>query len=425
MKPEAEQAGGAPDHAPPSDVETIALVGVAHGTSHFFHLLLPPLFPMLAADYGFSYAELGLLVTVFFVISGVGQAMAGFVVDRIGGWPVLLGAMVCFAGAALAAAGAQGYTGFMLAAALAGLGNAPFHPADFSILNQRVSPARLGHAFSVHGISGNLGWAAAPLVVAGVAAASGSWRMAMVACAVWALAVALLLWWRSAALRPRSLARIASGPPSAGTPAPSESSLSFLRLPSVWVCFLFFFWSTCSLAAVQSFLGPAMGRLYEQPLGWLAMMVTGYMLASAGGMVVGGFVVKSSPQLERNIAWALSAAALMLLLAGSGWLPAVASGVLVALAGAGVGLAGPSRDMLIRQAAPPGATGRVYGAVYSGLDVGFAVAAPVFGWLLDRGLSSSVFAGAALALLLGVASAAWVGQRLPGRAVALSSEGAG
>lgn len=427
-----------------SEIETISLVGLAHGTSHFFHLLLPPLFPMLAADYGFTYAELGLLVTVFFVISGVGQALAGFIVDRVGAWPVLLGAMGCFASAALAAAGAQGYAGFMLAAALAGVGNAPFHPADFSILNQRVSQARLGHAFSVHGISGNLGWAAAPLVVAGVATLSGSWRLAMVACAAWAVAVAILLWWRSPALRPAARPveldetagdSAGSRAPARNTPGaalstystkgsdgatPTESSLAFLRLPSVWVCFLFFFWSTCSLAAVQSFLGPAMDLLYGQPLSWLAMMVTGYMVAGALGMVMGGFVVKSSPKLERNIAWALSGAAFFLLLAGTGWLPAVISGALVALAGVGTGLASPSRDMLIRQAAPPGATGRVYGTVYSGLDVGFAVAAPVFGWLLDRGWSSAVFAGSSAALLLGVASAAWVGRRLPGRAATVS-----
>jgi FSR family fosmidomycin resistance protein-like MFS transporter len=360
---------------------------------------------------------------VFFVISGVGQALAGFVVDRVGAWPVLMGAMGSFALAAMAAAGAQDYAGFMLAAALAGVGNAPFHPADFSILNQRVSPARLGHAFSVHGISGNLGWAAAPLVIAGVAAATGSWRWSMLVCGLWACAVAALLWWRSAALKPQASAP-ATLPAPASSPAPqvgaraaapvpaSASSLAFLRLPSVWVCFSFFFWSTCSLAAVQSFLGPAMGRLYTEPLGWLALMITGYMVASAVGMVMGGFVVKSSPRLERNIALAMGLSALLLLVAGTGWLPALVSGLLVALAGLGTGLAGPSRDMLIRKAAPPGATGRVYGTVYSGLDVGFAVAAPAFGWLLDHGGSSSVFVGSALALCLGVASAAWVGKRL-------------
>ncbi len=162
------------------DALTIGLIGVAHGTSHFFHMLLPPLFPWLARDFDLSYSELGLLVTVFFVISGIGQALAGFLVDRIGARPVLFAALGCFLVAALAAAAAQGYAGLALAAALAGLGNAPFHPVDFTILNKRVSQPRLGHAFSVHGITGNLGWASAPVVLAGITAATGSWRIAYV-----------------------------------------------------------------------------------------------------------------------------------------------------------------------------------------------------------------------------------------------------
>jgi len=416
--PSAASASSAPHlgSSRSQDVETIGLIGLAHGTSHFFHLLLPPLFPLLAADHGFSYAELGLLVTVFFVISGVGQALAGFLVDRVGAWPVLMGAMGSFVLAALAAAGAQDYVGFMLAAALAGAGNAPFHPADFSILNQRVSPSRLGHAFSVHGISGNLGWAAAPLVVTAVTAATGSWRWAMLLCGLWALMMAVVLWWRASALKPITPHLEPMQPPPDLTRAEPAFSLAFLRLPSVWVCFSFFFFSTCSLAAVQSFLGPAMDRLYGEPLGWLALMITGYMLASTVGMVLGGFVVKSSVQLERNITLALSASAGVLLLAGSGSLPALLSGGLVALAGLGTGLAGPSRDMLIRRAAPAGATGRVYGTVYSGLDVGFAAAAPVFGWLLDHGGSSSLFVGSAVALLLAVSCAVWAGQGVRQRA---------
>ncbi len=409
------------------DGETIALVGLAHGTSHFFHLLLPPLFPMLAAQYGFSYTELGLLVTVFFVISGVGQALAGFLVDRVGAFPVLLAAMACFAMAALAAATAQGYEGFMVAAAIAGLGNAPFHPADFSILNQRVRVSRLGHAFSVHGISGNLGWAAAPLVITAVSNLSGSWRWSMVCCAAWAVVMAILLWWRAAALT-----TIAAVPPattsagaahrpsdvSASPSAPVQPALAFLRLPEVWVCFMFFFWSTCALAAVQSFVGPALSQRYGEPLEWLALMVTGYMVASAIGMISGGFLVKSSPRLEQNIALALAAAAILLVLAGSAWLPSQVSGVLVALAGFGTGLAGPSRDMLIRQAAPAGATGRVYGAVYSGLDVGFAFAAPAFGAMLDHGMPLAVFVGSGLGLLFAVAAAAWVSGRTARRSPA-------
>ena len=161
-----------------SDATVIALIGLAHGTSHFFHMLLPPLFPTFIREFGLNYSQLGLLVTVFFVISGIGQALAGFLVDRIGARPVLFAALGCFVVAALAAAGAQGYGGLMLAAGLAGLGNAPFHPADFTILNKRVSPPRLGHAFSVHGITGNLGWAAAPIFMIGISQATGSWRTA-------------------------------------------------------------------------------------------------------------------------------------------------------------------------------------------------------------------------------------------------------
>lgn len=427
-------ATGDPQVGRTSDAETIGLVGLAHGTSHFFHLLLPPLFPMLASQYGFSYAELGLLVTVFFVISGVGQALAGFVVDRVGAHPVLLAAMGAFALAAGAAAAADSYAGFMLAAALAGVGNSPFHPADFTILNQRVSAPRLGHAFSIHGISGNLGWAAAPIVLAGVSAATGSWRWAMVACALWAAVVALLLLWRGEALRAPAVAEAggssrgvtpgassgSAGAPARGasaTPAPA-STFAFLRLPSVWVCFLFFFWSTCALTAVQSFAAPALQSLHGEPMPWLAMMVTAYMVCSAVGMLVGGWWVRQAPRLERNIAWALGASAGLLALASISGLPALLCGVFVGLAGLGTGLAGPSRDMLIRQAAPPGATGRVYGTVYSGLDVGFAAAAPVFGLLLDRGLPAGVFLGAALALALGIASAGWVGRRLHAPSVA-------
>jgi MFS transporter, FSR family, fosmidomycin resistance protein len=393
-----------------ADYQVIGLIGLAHGTSHFFHMLLPPLFPAFIRDFGLSYSQLGLLVTVFFVISGLGQALAGFVVDRIGARPVLLGALGFFVLAALAAASANGLPGLMLAAALAGVGNCPFHPADFTILNKRVSAPRLGHAFSVHGITGNLGWAIAPVFLIGLSSATGSWRWALVGAALWALLVLLLLVWQRAAIDDRQGAWAHEQGAAAGAPTDraAEHPMAFLRLPSVWLCFSFFFWSTAALAAIQSFAGPALSKLYGLPPGATAFVVTGYMLCGAAGMVLGGFVVARVERLERTIALAMCAAALLLLLAASGWLPGVAAAAVVALAGFGTGLAGPSRDMLIRRAAPPGATGRVYGTVYSGLDVGFALAAPVFGWLLDHGQPAAVFHGSALALLLGVASAAVV-----------------
>lgn len=392
------------------DIRTISLIGLAHGSSHFFHMLLPPLFPWLIAEFGFSYAELGWLVTVFFVISGVGQALSGFLVDRVGARPVLFFALGSFVLAGVTAATAQGYAGLVLAAALAGLGNAPFHPVDFTILNKRVSAARLGHGFSVHGISGNLGWAVAPLFMAGLATATGSWRLACLCGAVLALLVLAVMVWQRDALDDRQGAWAHSSGSSHVGAALAEHPMAFLRLPSVWLCFSFFFWSTCALSAIQSFASPALQQMYGLPLNLTALVVTGYMLCGAAGMVAGGFLVGRVVRLEKTISVCLVASAVLLALAGTGWLPGMAALVLAALAGLGTGIAGPSRDMLIKRAAPPGATGRVYGTVYSGLDLGFSVAAPVFGALLDRGLTGGIFYGSALALLLSVASATLVGM---------------
>jgi MFS family permease len=391
------------------DAKTISLIGLAHGTSHFFHMLLAPLFPLFIRDFGFSYSELGLLVSVFFIVSGVGQALAGFLVDRVGARPVLFVALSCFVLAALSVATAQSYTGLMLAAMLAGLGNSPFHPVDFTILNKRVSQPRLGHAFSVHGITGNLGWAAAPVFLAGLTAATGLWRIAAAGMGVWALFVMAVLWLHREAIDDRAGSWAHEGAAAKSAAPANEHPLAFLRLPSVWLCFSFFFWSTVSLSAIQSFASPALQKMYDLPLSITAFVVTGYMLCGAAGMVVGGFLVSRTQRLERIIGFCLMGAAVLLAVVASGALPGLLACAVASLAGFGAGLAGPSRDMLIKQAAPPGATGRVYGTVYSGLDLGFAIAAPVFGALLDHGSPSGVFYGSALALVLGVASASLVG----------------
>jgi len=393
------------------DARTIALIGVAHGTSHFFHMLLPPLFPLFIRDFGVSYSELGLLVSTFFVISGIGQATAGFVVDRFGARPVLFLALGCFALAGAAASMAQGYGGLLLAAALAGLGNSPFHPVDFTILNKRVSAPRLGHAFSVHGISGNLGWAVAPVFLAGITAASGSWRVATACAGAWALVVLALQWWNRDAIDDRAGRWSHEDQPAAAGTTP-EHPMAFLRLPSVWLCFSFFFWSTCALSAIQSFAGPALQKMHGLPLSVTSFVVTGFMLCGAVGMVVGGFLTSRTEHLERLIGASLLGAAALLALVGTGQLPGLMAAALAALAGFGTGLAGPSRDMLIKRAAPPGATGRVYGTVYSGLDLGFALAAPAFGALLDHGSPGSVFYGASATLVMGVLSAGLVGAQV-------------
>ncbi|MEY2252564.1 MFS transporter [Comamonas sediminis] len=397
------------------DSRTIGLVGLAHGSSHFFHLLLPPLFPWLIADFGFSYSELSVLVSAFFIVSGVGQALAGFVVDRFGARPIMFAALSSFAVAGVIAGTANSYAQLMLAAIFAGLGNAPFHPVDFTILNKRLSPQRLGHGFSVHGLSGNLGWAAAPVFMAGITSATGSWRMAcLCGAALAAIILAIMVINRDALDDRVSLAGAA--PKAAGAAAaPQEHPMAFLKLPSVWLCFSFFFWTTCAMSAIQSFSSPALQQIYGLPASITAYVVTGYMLFGAAGMVLGGFLVGRVERLEKVISACLLFSGILLALVGTGWLPGYVALGVAALAGIGTGLAGPSRDMLVKRAAPPGATGRVYGTVYSGLDLGFCLAAPVFGYMLDHQMNAGVFFGAAVGMVLSVVSAGFVGAGVAAR----------
>ena len=393
------------------DVRTTGLVTLAHGTSHFFQLLLPPLFPLLVAEFGFSYSELGLLLSVFFVTSGIGQALAGFVVDKVGARPVLFGSLCLFAAAAVAAASSTGYGGFVLVVVLSGLGNAPFHPVDFTILNRRISSERLGHAYAAHGISGNLGWAASP-ILAVIAAASGSWRIACLSAAVWAVVVIALLFWKRDALDEQVLTTENTRKSAA---AVQEHPLAFLKLPAVWLCFAFFFWTTCALTAIQSFAAPALERLYQMPLTLAASVVTGFMLCSAAGMVLGGFIVGRVRRMELTIGVCLMASALLMVVVGLALTSGVVGLVIAAVSGFGIGIAGPSRDMLIKTATPPGATGRVYGMVYSGLDLGSSVAAPVWGAMMDGHWYSGIFYGSAVALVISVAAAAFVGANVAAR----------
>lgn len=393
-----------PTRAP--EIRTIGLVGLVHGTSHFFHLLLPPLFPWLIRDFGMSYAQVGGLMTVFFVVSALGQAASGFLVDRAGPRPVLVASLALFVLAALVLAGAQSPVALALAAALAGLGNASFHPVDFTILNRRIGNRRIGHAFSTHGISGNLGWALAPVYLAGIAGATGSWRIAALTAAALAAVVLLVVWWRRDDLTVAAVHR------ERHTSEQAEPMFAFLKMPALWLCFSFFFFTTLALGAVQGFVVPALQKLYELPLTTANLVLTGYMLVGATGMVLGGFLTARVHRLERVVALCLLSTAGLMVLVGTGVLPGVSASLLMVLAGFGVGIAGPSRDLLIKRSTPPGATGRVYGTVYSGLDIGLAVSPLIFGTLLDAGRISEVFVTAAGCLGLAILSATLVGRRL-------------
>lgn len=398
---------GALPPSPPSvplkqDAAVIGLVGLAHATSHFSHLLLAPLFPLFIRDFGLTFSDVGFLMTVFFVISGTGQALSGFLVDRVGARPVLFGAIFCFLLASLVASQANGYGGLMGVAVLAGLGNAPFHPADFTILNQRVSAARLGHAFSAHGLTGSLGWALAPVFLVGISSLH-SREVAYLSAAALYVVVLGLLYWKRDLLRTEVVVRHAD--------APKGGDLAFMKLPVVWWCFAFFLLSTMTLAVVQNYSASILKAVHGVSLEAATLTVTAYMLCSALGMLVGGFVAARSAQSDRVVAWAMGSGAVLMLVCATAWLGGWGTMALLALTGFAVGIGGPSRDLMIRKATPKGATGRVYGTVYSGLDVGFAIAPVVFGVVMDRGWYATTLVGAAITLTLSVVAAVGVGRR--------------
>ncbi len=400
------------------DARIIGLEGLAHGVSHFFHLILAPLFPWLKVAFNLSYAELGLLMTVFFIVSGTGQALSGFVVDRIGARAVLFFGMTCLCLSALLLSVAPGYAVLLAGSMLAGLGNSVFHPSCFTILNKRVSPARLPHAFSIHGISGNLGWAAAPIFLTTVAGLS-NWRTALLAAsAIPAVVLILMLIYRDLLRTDEAPAAVESGKQDDKA---SGNALGFMRLQAVWMCFAFFFVTAIALGGIQSFSSVSLIALYAMPLAWATTGYTAYMLASAAGMALGGYLSTKTTHHDYIIAWAFSGAGLIAIVIATGAMPAWAAVALMGAIGFGAGIAGPSRDLLIRAAAPKNATGRVYGVVYSGFDTGLAVAPLVFGALMDANHPSWVFVCIGLAQAIAILSAVRVGSNTARKAAGIQT----
>jgi len=402
------------------DAEVIGLVGLAHGTSHFFHLMLPPLFPWLMRDFSLSFTEAGLLMTVFFVISGVGQAIAGFVVDRVGARPVLYFGIATLSISGLLLGVSQSYSMLLLTAAVAGLGNSIFHPADFTLLNHRVAQPRLGHAFSVHGLSGNLGWAAAPVFMAGIATLT-DWHVAGFAASAVGFTVLAILWLRRSILAEAAHELVARRE-AAGT---GQRHFDFLQSGAVWLCFAFFFLTTAAFGILQNYAPAILGKVYGVSLAVATAGLTAYLLGSAAGMLTGGFLAARSQHNEWLIAAALALAATVAVTLASGTPPAVLLLPLMATMGFGVGVSGPNRDLLVRRAATSrfgrAAFGRVYGFVYSGLDTGLALSPLLFGPLLDAGHFREALVAVAV-LQVAALTTAW---RVGGAARTVAPGGAG
>lgn len=384
------------------DAWVIGLVGSAHCLSHFFQLTLAPLFPLLKAEFDVGYATLGALVSVFYMASGACQFAAGFAVDRFGARPVLLGGIGLLAASLLVAAFVPGVYWLFPLVALMGVGNGVFHPADFAVLNANVDPRRLGHAYSVHGIGGSLGYAAAPIVSFGIGSAFG-WRVALLCIGSAGLLALAALALQKQAFKSRVHA--------AGTPAVRTRSVALFLQSPILLCFAYFCVLTLGSIGIQTFAGTALNAAYGIPLGVATSALAAYLLGSTTGILAGGFLAARTAHHDRVAAGGLAAGAALMLLVAAAPAAAFLAVPLFALTGFVLGATGPSRDMIVRNATPPGASGRVYGFVYSGLDLGATIAPVAIGSLLDHGLPRTVFVAIAGAMALAIGTVLQVRRR--------------
>ena len=342
-----------------SDLRVMGLVGAAHGASHFFHLVLPPLFPILKEEFDVSFSALALLTTCFYGVSGIAQTLAGFLVDRFGARNILLGGLTLLATSVIGYGLATEFWMLLLFSLLAGLGNSVFHPADLSILTQKVTTLRLGKAYGVHAFSGNVGWAAAPVFCL----------------------------------------------------ASLNENLSLLFSSTILSCFCFFALLAAALVGIQSFGISAIQDLYDINIKHATFALTTFLVCSAIGILSGGILADKTTRHDLIAMIGVMLSGLVLILIGSQLITASSVIACLGLSGFFSGFTAPSRDMLVKKVTPTGSTGRIFGFVYSGLDFGSSLMPLLLGLIMDIGSANYVFYACAVMLFLTIFTVANVKKR--------------
>jgi len=397
------------------DVKVVGLVSAAHFMSHFFQIVLPPIFPLLKDAFGVGYAELSIVMTLMYATSGLMQTPAGILVDRLGPARVLIGGLGLYSAAVLLFGFAPNIWVLGALAVAAGLGNCVFHPSDYAILSARVQAARLGRAYGVHNLGGSLGWAAAPIIVLTLSSLFG-WRVGLAIVGGAGLLLTLCLVMQSEALTTERPAR------SEGKEAlVARSADMFLSRP-ILVCFGYFTLLAVATVTLQAFLPSSLVAGFGISLPVATAALTSFLVGSALGMFAGGIAADTFKQHELIVATGLLTTAALSLSIGILTIPIPALIPCIAVAGFGFGCTTPSRDMIVRSATPAGATGRVFGFVYSGLDLGSAMTPPILGLLLDHDLPRLVFVFATVVLVLATSTAFAVGHKNTGERLVLRPE---
>lgn len=409
-------------HSQPSakaDGRVIAVVGLAHFASHFYQLALPPLFLFIRAEFGVSYTQLGLVMAAFYVASGVSQAMAGVLVDRVGGDRVLIAGTALLTAAIAAAGFAPGYWALLVFAVIAGLGNSIYHPADLSILSLRVGERRLGRAYAVHSFTGMLGYAAAPITMTVLAELIG-WRAALGASSVVGIAAVIVLWWNRDCLDTAHHRTPSTAQPSQSRRAAIGGYVRLVAAPAILLGFFFFTLNSAIQIGLQTFSAPALEQLLAIGADIAAGGLTTLLLGISGGILLGGVLADWTDRHDIVSVSGMVVAAASVFLLALGDIGPIAMFPVMAVIGAAFGITLPSRDQIVRKAATPETAGKVFGFVYSGLDLGATIAPLGLAWMLDAQAPVTYFLTIAVLMLLVIPTVLQTRQSVSRRQQALS-----
>ena len=369
------------------EMQVLGAISVVHLISHFHILVLPVLFPFFKESFGVGYVELGLALTLFNVVSGLTQAPMGFLVDRLGARRVLVCGLLLGAAAFASLGFMMSYPWLLVTAVLAGLANCVYHPADYAILNSRMSETRMGRAFSIHTFAGYLGGAITPAIMLFMVYAAGvRWALAL-AGLVAVLAAGLLL------MVPAGAEKESSGgvAKALGKPASAVIGLGQVLTPGILMLMMFFTFLALSNGGLQNFGVPALTSGFGIDLTSANMALTAFLFTSAAGVLAGGYIADRTARHGEVAALAFGLTAVLIFLVGAYRIDGLLLLVVMGSAGFLSGTIAPSRDMLVRKAAPPGAAGRVFGIVSTGFNIGGIIAPMIYGWLLDNRPAPWVF----------------------------------
>jgi MFS transporter, FSR family, fosmidomycin resistance protein len=379
----------------------VSVVSAAHFVSHYYILLLAPLIPFVRADYGISYTQIGLALAVFNIVTATLQAPAGFLVDRLGARIPLIGALLIGGGAFAIAGAVHSYWVLVAMFALAGVGNAVYHPADYSLLSHHVPSERIGQAFSVHTFAGMLGSAVAPPTLLMMQSVWG-WRGAFIGAGVLGFAVAALL------VMMRDGAEVAPAPTQSARAASETPAVGWrlLMSPAILLNLVFFVLLAVMSGGIYNYSVVALGALYATPVATANAALTGNLLLSAIGVLAGGLLVGRTSRHGTVAALGLLAMGLFLALVAEVDLGTLALIAAMTAAGFFSGVIMPSRDMIVRAVTPPGSFGKVFGFVTTGFNIGGIIAPLLFGAIMDHGNPRLVFLMVAACSLLAIVTVA-------------------